>query len=243
MRVTSLTPAPGSTEATLPAAITAVFDRELNAPSVAMTTFVLQRSGGDGSFTEGNEVAVAAPSVTVPLGSAISAVMSSRASRRSTTPTASRCSARALPTILDLGGNALDGEFGGTFPSGNGTAGGDFTATFRVSSVQPTLTSIQTNVFTPRCSGCHTRRRSHAARQHEPRERQRELRGPGRRRRARRCLSLQRVTPGNPTDSYLVRKLEGGPNIVGLRMPRIAAPLDQTTIAVVRQWISNGAPQ
>jgi hypothetical protein len=55
--------------------------------------------------------------------------------------------------------------------------------------------------------------------------------------------SLQRVTAGNPADSYLVRKLEGAPNIVGLQMPRNAPPLDATTIAVVREWISNGALQ
>jgi hypothetical protein len=53
--------------------------------------------------------------------------------------------------------------------------------------------------------------------------------------------TLQRVTPGNPDASYLIQKLEGTPGIVALRMPRNAPPLDQTTISVIRQWISNGA--
>ncbi len=40
--------------------------------------------------------------------------------------------------ILDTSGNALDGEYSGTFPSGNGTAGGDFSAQFQI--VFPPLT-------------------------------------------------------------------------------------------------------
>jgi hypothetical protein len=242
VRVTSLVPEPSSTEPALPATITAVFDRELNAPTVGSTTFVLDRSGGDGSFSEGNEVSVTAASVTVPLGNVVSAVMSLAgvASVNDTYRVTLRGAGPAA--ILDLSGNALDGEFSGTLPSGNGTAGGDFTATFRVSSVLPTLTSIQTSVFTPTCSGCHSgggaglptslnltsASASFAA-----------LVGVA----STQVPSLQRVTSGNPADSYLVRKLEGGPNIVGLQMPRNAPPLDQTTIAVVREWISNGALQ
>ncbi len=36
--------------------------------------------------------------------------------------------------MTDLAGNVLDGEFNGTFPSGNGRAGGDFIAFFRINS-------------------------------------------------------------------------------------------------------------
>jgi len=34
--------------------------------------------------------------------------------------------------IMDLDGNALDGEFGSVFPSGNFVAGGDFVAQFTI---------------------------------------------------------------------------------------------------------------
>lgn len=240
VRVTSLVPSPGATEAALPAAITAVFDRELNAPSVTTATFVLQRSGGDGSFAEGNDVAVTAQSVSVPAGNATSAVLSLAGVTSVNDTYRVTLLGTGAATILDLGGNALDGEFSGTFPSGNGSAGGNFTATFRVSSVQPTLTSIQTNVFTPACSGCHSgggamlptsMNLTNAAASLAALVNVTSTEVP----------SLQRVTPGNPNDSYLIRKLEGAPNIVGLRMPRNAPPLDPTTIAVVRQWISNGA--
>ena len=53
---------------------------------------------------------------------------------------------------------------------------------------------------------------------------------------------LQRVAPGNPNNSYLIHKLEGGPNIGGQRMPFGGAPLDPATIGAIRQWIGNGAP-
>jgi hypothetical protein len=52
---------------------------------------------------------------------------------------------------------------------------------------------------------------------------------------------LFRVEPGNPDDSYLVRKLEGGPDIAGSPMPLGGPPLDQDMIDMVREWILAGA--
>lgn len=243
IRVTSLTPAPAAIETTLPASITAVFNRDLNVPTVTTGTFVLERSGGDGTFAEGNEVAITAASVSVPAGSATSAVLSLAgvASVNDTYRVTLRGTGAA--TIQDLGGNALDGELGATLPSGNGAAGGDFVASFRVAAAQPTLSSIQTAVFGPACASCHrgggttlptsidmtTAAASYAA-----------LVGVA----STQVPSLQRVTAGNPSNSYLIQKIEGTPGIVGQRMPRGGAPaLDQATVSVIRQWISNGALQ
>jgi hypothetical protein len=53
--------------------------------------------------------------------------------------------------------------------------------------------------------------------------------------------TLQRVSPNNADDSYLVRKIEGAPSINGSRMPQGGAPLDATLIANVRAWIAAGA--
>lgn len=51
-----------------------------------------------------------------------------------------------------------------------------------------------------------------------------------------------RVIAGNPAGSYLVQKLEGAADIVGLRMPRNLPPyLSDAQIALVRQWIQAGA--
>jgi hypothetical protein len=144
--------------------------------------------------------------------------------------------------ILDLSGNALDGEPIRLLPSGDGIAGGDYTATFTVSGTLATLTSIQQNVFTPHCAGCHSgvgttlpgvmnltsASASFAA-----------LVGVA----SREVPTLGRVTARNPNDSYLFRKLEGTPGIIANRMPLGSAPLPQTTIDSIRLWITNGAAQ
>jgi hypothetical protein len=54
--------------------------------------------------------------------------------------------------------------------------------------------------------------------------------------------ALLRVSPGDPADSYIIQKLEGHA-AVGARMPFGGPYLDDATIAVISQWITNGAPQ
>ena len=54
--------------------------------------------------------------------------------------------------------------------------------------------------------------------------------------------TLQRVTPGDPENSYLIHKLEGRPGIVGTRMPRGTGPfLTDGQMRIVRRWIELGA--
>lgn len=48
------------------------------------------------------------------------------------------------------------------------------------------------------------------------------------------------VIPGDPDGSYLVHKLEGGPDIVDDQMPP-GGSMDDATIAAVRSWIEAGA--
>ena len=239
IRVSSLSPLPDSTEPMLPMSVTAIFDRELDATSVNETTFLVERSGGDGTFGDGNEVAITPVSVTVPGANPLTAVFD-----MSTAPPVEDTYRITLvgtgpATILDLDANALDGEFAGTFPSGDGTQGGNFIAEFEVAGVQPNLQSIQDNVFTPTCSACHTGQGNvlpgsldltslsasfmdlvGVASEQEP--------------------ALQRVEPGDPDNSYLIDKLEGTAT-VGDRMPLFGQPLDQATIDTIRQWITDGA--
>jgi mono/diheme cytochrome c family protein len=239
IRVSSLSPLPDSTVPMVPMSIMAVFDRELSASTVDINTFLVERSGGDGTFGDGNEVAVTAVSVTVPPANPMTAVFD----MSTTTPVNDTYRVTLVgsgpTTIQDLAGNSLDGEFSGTFPSGDGTAGGDFGAEFIVAGIEPTLTSIQDNVFTPICSGCHT--------------------GGGGALPASMDLTslslsfmnlvdvasvqvgtLDRVEPGDPANSYLIRKIEGTA-AVGSRMPPFGNALDQDTIDAIRQWITDGA--
>ena len=240
IRVTSLSVVPNSTLLALPTSITVSFNREVNAPSVTTATFLLQRAGADGIPGSADDVAITPASVTVPAANTRSAVMDLTGVASVFDRYRITLVGTGAATILDLGGNALDGEPIRLLPSGDGTAGGDYTATFSVAGALSTLTSIQTNVFTPRCSGCHNgagaglpgvmnltnEAASRAA-----------LVGVA----SIEASALQRVAAGNPNNSYLIRKLEGGPNIVGSRMPLVGPPLPQTTIDSIRLWITNGA--
>jgi hypothetical protein len=125
IRVTSVSPEPSSAVDTLPASITIGFDRELNAPSVTTATFRLVRAGGDGMLGTADDVAIAPASIAVPLANPRSAVMDLRGVPAVLDRYGITLHGTSPAAILDLGGNALDGE-------GDGVAGGDFTATFSV---------------------------------------------------------------------------------------------------------------
>ena len=53
-------------------------------------------------------------------------------------------------------------------------------------------------------------------------------------------VAFNRVEPGDPDNSYLIDKLEGT-QAVGSQMPQGGPFLDQETIDMIRQWISDGA--
>jgi hypothetical protein len=53
-----------------------------------------------------------------------------------------------------------------------------------------------------------------------------------------------RIIPGDPDNSYLVHKIEGRPDIVGIRMPFGTGPfLTDGQIAILKRWIAIGAPR
>ncbi len=56
-----------------------------------------------------------------------------------------------------------------------------------------------------------------------------------------RSLRICPVVPGDPDASYLVRKLEGGPNIGGERMPDEGDFMTPQDLLKVRTWIAEGA--
>lgn len=240
IRVSSVSPLPDSDLSLLPTTITVLFDRDLDANTVNAATFTLERSGGDGTFGDGNEVAIVPASISVPGANPRAAVIA--LSGVASVPDTYRATVEGSgpSTVMDLDANSLDGEFSGTFPSGDGAAGGDFVVTFEVVGLQPTLQSIQDVVFTPICSACHTGPSGGVlpagmdltsltasfmslvgiSSINEP--------------------AVMRVAPGDPDSSYLIHKLEGTAT-VGDRMPFGGPPLDQATIDAIRQWITDGA--
>ena len=104
---------------------------------------------------------------------------------------------------------------------------------------EPTFTNIQQNVLSAICIECHTGAgapeglRLDQANAFNNLVNVKSVEAP----------DSFRVAPGNPDASYIIRKLEGGPGIIGAQMPFLRPPLSQTTINAIRVWISQGAPQ
>ncbi len=130
--------------------------------------------------------------------------------------------------ILALAGCAGSGE--GLDQNGRPNTGGG----------PPPLTadydSIQQNVFTPICTGCHAGAAAPLGLRLTAGVSYAQLVGVP----SVEVASLLRVEPGDPDASYLVQKLEGSAE-VGDRMPQGGPPLPQATIDVIRQWIVDGA--
>jgi hypothetical protein len=244
IRVTSLSPVPDSVVDPAPTQIIAAFDREPDTSTVNANTFIVEASGGDSTFGDGNEIQIAAASITVPMANPQTTVFDLTGIALADDTYRVRLLGGGPSMILDLDANALDGEFGGAFPSGDGTQGGDFEAVFTVMGpviTGPTLDEIQAAVFSPTCAvaGCHTgggvalptvMNLTSAQASFDNLVNMPSLEVPG----------LIRVLPGDPDNSYLIHKLEGTA-AVGDRMPLGSPPLDPAIIANIRQWIADGA--
>jgi Bacterial Ig-like domain len=243
-RVTSLSPVPGSDLSAAPGSVVAMFDRALDASTVNTNTFLLEASGGDTTFGDGNETQITAAAITVSANGMTATFDLSGVAMADDTYRV-RLLGSGASLVMDLDANALDGEFSGTFPSGNGTAGGDFAATFSITtpgSSGPTLDELQASVFTPTCatSGCHSGPSggplptgmdlTSADASFANLVGVASTQSPG----------LSRVAAGDPDNSYLVHKIEGTASS-GARMPFGGPPLSQALIDDIRQWIADGA--
>jgi hypothetical protein len=106
--------------------------------------------------------------------------------------------------------------------------------------LKPTLTSIQSEIFSQRCVSCHTGNgrflpgvmnltdgNAYASLVGVP-----SIQRP----------ALQRVAPGDVENSYLIHKVEGRSGIGGQRMPLNGTALTEGQILVIKRWIELGAP-
>ncbi len=242
VRVASLSPVPGAALMAAPPQIVAGFDRDVDAATVNANTFILQASGGDQTFGDGNEVVITAASISVPGANPASAVFDLTGVALADDTYRVSLLGDGNSVIMDLDANALDGEFAAALPSGDGIAGGDFAAQFTLTTpvvIGPTLDQIQAVVFTPTCAtaGCHSAgiqagglNLSDADTSHV------QLVGMPSQQQAGATL----VVMMDPDNSYLIQKLENAVGIVGLSMPP-GAPLPQSDIDEIRQWITDGA--
>ncbi len=238
--IVALTPDPDSVVSTLPPQVLASFDQAIDASTINAMTFELIRSGGDGQFGDGNEETVVAASVGISAVNPQLAVMD----LTGVVPVEDRyriiIRGEGPSVVLNINGLAIDGEYSGAFPSGDGTEGGDFIAEFELRGIQPTLQSIQDNVFTPVCAACHSgptgpilpagQDLSSAAASFANLVGIPSIEEP----------AIMRVAIDDADNSYLVQKLEGTA-AVGSRMPAGGPFLDQTTVDAIRAWIDSGA--
>jgi len=114
------------------------FDRPVNTQSINDQTFLLTWSGGDGIFGNGNDVTLFATTLSFP--DSRTAILD-----LSTIPLPDelfrlRLVGTGAKVIAAADGLALDGEFTGKFPSGNGTEGGDFVMFFRGTTTVESMT-------------------------------------------------------------------------------------------------------
>jgi len=241
--VSSLAPAPESKLSARPDEIIAEFDRALDASTVNANTFLLEGSGGDGSFDDANEVPIDAMAITVPAANPKSAIFDLAGVQLDDDIYRVTLKGEGPSVIMDQDANVLDGEFGAGFPSGDGTEGGDFATTISIETpmmIGPTLDQIQAAVFTPSCAtaGCHTGATgnslpsgmdlSDADASFASMVGISSLQQP----------AVLRVAAGDPDNSYLVQKIEG---TAGTRMPAGGRPpLDPAVISEIRQWILDG---
>lgn len=99
------------------------------------------------------------------------------------------------------------------------------------------LQSIQANIFTPICTRCHVGAGAPQGLQLDSVHSYALLVGVP----SSEQSDVLRVKPGDPDHSYLILKLEGANGIVGAQMPFGGPYLPQSTIDVIRQWITDGA--
>jgi len=126
-----------------------------------------------------------------------------------------------------------------TDAAGNISTSAGVTVTVNNAAPTVTLSQLQTAIFTPKCSGCHTGVGSSlpgvqnltAGNTFAAIVGVASIEQP----------ALKRVAPGDPDHSYLVQKIEGAAGISGQRMPLGGPFLAQAEIDLVRAWIAQGA--
>jgi cytochrome c5 len=237
--IKSITPDNGSTISSLPKEVIAIFSQPVDASSVNSGTISVIRSGGDGTFEDGNEVpltpqvalSVANPAVaSIDLAGIVNESDTYRITFKGT----------GSNTIMNEMALMLDGN-------GDGAPGGDFQATFNVTPPPPPINSgeggasasfqtIQDNVFTPICTVCHAGDAAPQGLKLDASNSYALLVGT----KSTEVAELLRVKPGDPNNSYLIQKLEGTAS-VGSQMPLGGTALPKATIDYIRQWITEGA--
>jgi methionine-rich copper-binding protein CopC len=139
---------------------------------------------------------------------------------------------RIMVALLAAAVTGCAGNGNGLDANGNPSSGGGGTTPLTAS-----FQSIQDNVFTPICTKCHIGAGAPEGLQLDAAHSYAALVGV----QSAEQGAVLRVSPGDPANSYIIRKLEGVAGISGGQMPLGGPYLPQSTIDVISQWITNGA--
>ena len=137
IQVASLFPAPGAMLEATPMQLIVGFDRDVDASTVNPQTFLLEASGGDMTFGDGNETAILAESITVPAASPRSAVFDLTGRVLPADIYRVRLLGSGASMILDLDANALIGNVERDASSAGISTNAAFEAYFRI--VEPVV--------------------------------------------------------------------------------------------------------
>jgi hypothetical protein len=142
---------------------------------------------------------------------------------------------RSLLLLLSL-------TLAGCGSGGGSSAGGTDDTGDSGAALEPTLSSIQENIFTPTCarSGCHSSASASAGLSLADGESFDNLVNIA----STQAAGLNRVTPFDANNSYLIHKLEGtqvSAGGSGTQMPQGDSPLSDEEIDAIVQWIEDGA--
>jgi len=132
MHVMSVDPAHQAVLGGTPVTIVATFDVSAEGGSVNNSTFRVVGSGGDGVFGNGNDVTVTPSSIRAWPFSPPRAILGLVDIALPNDVYTVRLIGTGGDPIRDSHGLLLDGEFDGSFPSGDGITGGDFVSHFTI---------------------------------------------------------------------------------------------------------------
>lgn len=126
MNVINTTPAPAATVTATLRDVELVLGYAVDASTVHDETCTLLAAGSNGTFDDVDDTPI--PATIIAAGNTITLDLAG-----ATLPAGDyrlTLAGRGIDPVLDINGQVLDGKFDGTLPSGDGTGGDDFVATF-----------------------------------------------------------------------------------------------------------------
>jgi hypothetical protein len=144
--VTAVTPEPFAYLTQPPSEIVVSFTEPISTPTINANTFRLVRSGGDYLFGQPNDVAIAPGSPPRLLSPERARFPLTGLNLPPDRYRITLVGTGSVP-VRDTVGNALDGEFSTTLPSGDGAAGGDFVCDFIVEAMPPATSRPYWNLY------------------------------------------------------------------------------------------------